>query len=130
LDFIWPLSLLIGYEATNTTKAPCKPRTQPTARTSGPTCTDRIAPTSRHERTDPEPETQRGVHRTSRTVLTPYEHRTTHGPTHGPSTVRHRTTPYDTVQHRKTPYDTVRENNPLYFAYAIRPGDWLRMACV
>jgi hypothetical protein len=49
---------------------------------------------------------QRGAHRTSRTVSTPYEHRTIHGPANGQSTVRYRTTKYDNVRHHKTPNQT------------------------
>ena len=53
--------------------------------------------------------------RTPRAVRTPYEHRTTNGPTYGCGAVRQPydtvsspydtvSSPYDTVKHRKTPY--------------------------
>jgi len=46
---------------------------------------------------------QRWAHCTSRTVPTPYSHRTTHGPTEGPTTEQHLTAPQNTAQHRKAP---------------------------
>jgi hypothetical protein len=58
--------------------------------------------------------TRGGAHRTSRTVSTPYEHLTTHGPANGQNTVRHRTTPYDKVRQSTTPYDKVRQSTTKY----------------
>jgi hypothetical protein len=46
---------------------------------------------------------QRGALRTSRTAPAPYKHRATHGPTDGPSTVRHRKALYGTVKCRTAP---------------------------